>query len=52
MTTGLLENIPTILSADKNIIKPDKIIKINPYLTAVKYDSCTLKKFLAPNFVQ
>ena len=37
-------------SADKKIIEPDIIIRINPYLTAVKYDSCTLKKFLAPKF--
>ena len=50
MTTGLLEKIPTILSADKKIIEPDIIIRINPYFTAVKYDSCTLKKFLAPKF--
>ena len=38
------------MSADKNIIEPDIIIRINPYFTAVKYDSCTLKKFLAPKF--
>jgi len=50
MTTGLSEKIPTILSADKNIIEPDIIIRINPYLMAVKYDSWTLRKFLAPKF--
>ncbi len=48
ITAVLSEKILTILSAEKKIIKPEKIMIIKPYFIALKYDSFTLKKFFAP----